>query len=203
MLARIAVKGDELARQCGLAGAAIGLEPGWPGMAPGGAVMNGYAQDLSDKLSLINRLESELRAARQSIKPVIADARRDMAKVDQATDLLYGADSAKKINFGLSPKKTTTTPSGEPEPVVIRATGDGTHPGSIWVDWETLPAAVYEVQWFTDADMTHTVGSATATKSEIEVEGLERGKAYWFRVRAVRGSKTGPWSDQATRVASI
>ena len=33
--------------------------------------------------------------------------------------------------------------------------------------------------------------------------GLVRGKEYWFRVRAVRGSKTGPWSDQATRVASI
>jgi len=57
-------------------------------MAPGAAVMSGYAQELSAKLALINRLQSELRAARQSIKPVIADARRDMGKVDQATDLL-------------------------------------------------------------------------------------------------------------------
>ena len=90
MLARISVKGDELARQCGLAGAAIGLEPSWPAMAPAGAVMNGYAQELSDKLALINRLESQLRATRQSIKPVIADARRDMAKVDQATGVCAG-----------------------------------------------------------------------------------------------------------------
>ena len=139
-------------------------------------------------------------ATQQAIKLIVGDAWRDMGKVDKATDLLHGADSGR---VGLSPKKTTTTPSAEPEQVVIRATGDGTGPGSMWVDWEAQPAAVYEVQWFTDADMTLMAGSATATKSEIEVEGLERGKAYWFRVRAVRGSKTGPWSDQATRVASI
>ena len=44
------------------------------------------------------------------------------------------------------------------------------------------------------------VGSATGTNSEMEIQGLERGKQYWFRVRA---GKVGPWSDQATRVASI
>jgi len=165
--------------------------------------MNGYAQDLLDKLTLINSLKSQLRATRQSIKPIVADARRDMLKIDNTTDMLYGEDSGKKINFGLAPKKVTKAPSGEPEQVVVRATRDGVQPGSIWVDWEALPAAVYEVQWFMDADLTEMVGSATATKSEIVVEGLERGEAYWFRVRAVRGSKTGPWSDQATRVASI
>ena len=203
MLARIALRGDELASQCGLAGAAISGEGNWPGMAPGAAVMSGYAQELSAKLELINRLQSELRAARQSIKPVIADARRDMGKVDQATDLLYGADSGRKLAFGLSPKKVTTTPSAEPGQVVIRAVREGTGPGSIWVDWEPQPGAVYEVQWFLDASMTDMVGSATATKSEIVVECLARGKEYWFRVRAVRGSKTGPWSDPATRVASV
>jgi len=112
MSGRIPVKADELATQCGLAGAAIGGEPGWPALAPDGATMIGYAQQLEAKLDRINSLKSELRATRQSIKPIIADARREMAKVDKATDLLYGADSAKKINYGLSPKKTTTTPSG-------------------------------------------------------------------------------------------
>lgn len=203
MSGRIPVKADELATQCGLAGAAIGGEPGWPALAPDGATMIGYAQQLEAKLDRINSLKSELRATRQSIKPIVADARRDMLKIDNATDMLYGADSGKKIEFGLSPKRVTKAPSVEPEQVVIRETRDGTEPGSIWVDWEAQPAAVYEVQWFLDASMTDMVGSATATKSEVVVEGLVRGKEYWFRVRAVRGSKSGPWSDQATRVASI
>jgi len=47
------------------------------------------------------------------------------------------------------------------------------------------------------------VGSATVTSSEYEITGLTRGNQYWVRVRAVRASMTGHWSDQATRVANI
>jgi len=46
----------------------------------------------------------------------------------------------------------------------------------------------------------HTRFSATVTNSEMDIQGLERGKQYWFRVRA---GKISPWSDQATRVANI
>jgi len=46
----------------------------------------------------------------------------------------------------------------------------------------------------------HTRFSATVTNSEMEIQGLERGKQYWFRIRA---GKVGPWSDQATKVANI
>lgn len=80
------------------------------------------------------------------------------------------------------------------------ATADGTHPASIWVDWDFVDGAVYEVQWFGDAPLTLMVGSATVTNSEMEIQGLERGKQHWFRVRS---GQVGPWSDQATRVANI
>lgn len=53
MSGRIPVKADELATQCGLAGAAIGGEPGWPALAPDGATMLGYAQQLEAKLDRI------------------------------------------------------------------------------------------------------------------------------------------------------
>ena len=87
--------------------------------------------------------------------------------------------------------------------VVIRATKDGTPPASIWVDWDSVERAVYEVQWFSDSNILQMTGSATVTSSETEIQGLERGKQYWFRVRAVRAGQEGPWSDQATRVANI
>jgi hypothetical protein len=112
-------------------------------------------------------------------------------------------DGAEKQNFGLPSKKTTQTPRGEPEQVVVTATVDGTHPASVWVDGDSVGGSVYEVQWFGDAPLTLMVGSATVTNSEMETQGLERGKQYWFRVRAVRAGKVGPWSDQATRVAII
>ncbi len=43
----------------------------------------------------------------------------------------------------------------------------------------TMPimrSAVYEIQWFSDAPLTQMVGSATVTASEMEIQGLERGK---------------------------
>jgi hypothetical protein len=66
-----------------------------------------------------------------------------------------------------------------------------------------VEGAVYEVQWFADAAMTQMVGSQTVTKSELEIESLARGNQYWIRVRAVRAGKTGPWLDEATKVANI
>jgi len=189
-----------------------------------------YTNDIH-KLSL----ESQLRAARQTIKPFIEDAREDMIKVDQATDhtermkksyrrhlagmgrrqgqAIAGKMPALRRMYGISsqaldPKKTSPAPGGSGgaggiDQVVIRATKDGTYPESIWVDWEAVEGAVYEIQWYTDAALTQMIGSATVTASELEVQGLQQGQQYWFRVRAVRASNAGPWSDQATRVANI
>ena len=44
--------------------------------------------------------------------------------------------------------------------------------------------AMYKIQWFGDAPLTLMVGSATVTNSEMEIQGHERGKQYWFRVHA-------------------
>lgn len=205
MADRISRKPEDLSLQCDRAYHAIQAEPSWPSTAPVAMTLNTRAQNIYTEMSVINSLESQLRTARQNLKGFVEAGREDMIKVDQATDLLYGPDSAKKIEFGLSPKKSTGEgeKGGGIERAVIRAIKDGTHPASIFVDWDSVERCVYEIQWFSDADLTQMVGSATVTASEMEVQGLERGKQYWFRVRAVRASETGPWSDQATRVANI
>ncbi len=40
--------------------------------------------------------------------------------------------------------------------------------------------------------LTTADGMHPATSSKMEVQGLERAKQYWFRVRAVRVGQTGP-----------
>jgi hypothetical protein len=57
----------------------------------------------------------------------------------------------------------------------------------------------YEVQQSTDAANWQHAG--VATKSKLTVSGLTTGTKYWFRVRAVGGNATSPWSDPATKVA--
>ncbi len=51
--------------------------------------------------------------------------------------------------------------------------------------------------------LAQLTGSTTATASQAEIAGLTRGVQYWFRVRAIRASRRGPWSDVATRVANV
>jgi len=203
MSERISRRPDELSQQCDRASHAIGSEPNWPTTAPIAMTLLTCSQNIETQLSVINSLESQLREARHALKPFVEDAHDNMVKVDQATDMLYGADSPKKIQFGLPPKKTADTTTGTPEQVVIEKLTDGTLPSSIWIDWSSVTGAAYEIQWFSDAMMTQMIGTATVTSSELEVQGLERGKQYYFRVRAVRANQPGPWSDQATRVANI
>ena len=202
---RISRKPDELAQQCDRAYQGIVTVPNWLASAPNSMTFLTHSQNLNTQLAAINTLDGQLRTTRQAIKTLIETAREDMTKVDQATDLIYGPDGAQKLNFGLTPKKAADDDkaTGTIEQVIIHATKDGTHPASIWVDWDSVEGAIYEIQWFSDAALTQMVGSATVTASEMEVQGLERGNQYWFRVRAVRASETGPWSDQATRVANI
>ena len=83
-----------------------------------------------------------------------------------------------KPTFGLAPKKTTQTASGPPERAVISDIGDGTRPASLFVDWDSVDGAVFEVQWFSDVPLTQMVGNATVTPSEIEISGLTRDSQY-------------------------
>ncbi len=127
-----------------------------------------------------------------------------MKRIDEVTDGLYGPDGAEKNNFGLPPKKSTAGPSEPLDQIVIIKTEDGTSPASIFVDWDTeAGAAAYQVEWYTDSAMTQQIGNAAVSESEYEIAGLIAGQQYWIRVRAIRGSEFGPWSDPATRVANI
>ena len=203
MAVRISHKAEVLARQCRLASNAIGGEADWPATGPTAAELLTDSQELNVRSTEIIDLESQLSDKRKAIKPFIEKGREDMTGVDRTTDMLYGPDSGKKINFGLTPKKTKHEPLGQPEQVVIRSIEDGTQPESIYLDWETVEQAAYEVQWFLDAALTQTIGSTTVTRSELEIHGLEQGKQYWIRVRAVRASEEGKWSDPATRIANL
>jgi hypothetical protein len=202
LVERISRKAEELARQCALAAEGIAAERVWPG-SPDAATLKGCAEDIAAQRSVVVALEEQLHDARQALKAIVGKARKEMGRVDCASDILYGMDGAQKAKFGLTPKKKSREPLGEPGPVVIDAIADGTQPGSIWLDWSPIVGAVYEVRWFSDAELTRRAGGTTVTASKMEIEDLEPGTQYWFRVRAVRGGKTGPWSEPVTRFANV
>jgi hypothetical protein len=203
MADRISRKPSELATQCTQAATGItAAGVSWPAGAPTALAMTNHAATISSKLAQIATAEAALRIMRQELEGIAEPARADMQKVDQATDLMYGPDGAQKQNFGLTPKKAASA-YGTPDQVVITATADGVDPASLFVDWDTIPAAVYEVQWAAAPTFAPIIGTMTVTESQATIPNLTRGTQYWIRVRAVRASQNGSWSDPATRVANV
>ena len=41
------------------------------------------------------------------------------------------------------------------------------------------------------------------SESRMEISELTLGHQYWIRVRAIRGTDSGSWSDPATRIANV
>jgi len=200
---KIPTKPNELHDQMMQAATGIGGEANWPPTAPTQADVNTLVGTITAAITQVDDLKAQLSQARANLRAQRDQGVDTMKRIDKVTDGLYGADGPEKNNFGLPPKKTR----GESEPldqVVITKTEDGTSPASIFVDWnQEEGAAAYQVEWYTDSALTQQVGNAAVSESEYEIAGLEAKQQYWIRVRAIRGSEFGPWSDPATRVANV
>lgn len=201
---RIARTWHKVLRQCSQAARGVAdAGDAWPAGAPSEAAVNEIAQTMSDLLGEFATAKAALDSIRVRLRQTAADGQDAMRQIDRATDFLYGPGAAEKINFGLDPKKTKHVRREAPGQVVILSVEDGVQPSSLRLDFATVEGAAYEIQWFADAALTQPIGSTTTTESQAEIANLTRGVQYWFRVRAIRASRQGPWSDVATRVANV
>ena len=201
---RIPTKPNELRDQLLQASNAIGAESNWPATAPTAGDVGTLTGALFTAIGDVDKYKSQLAQARATLRSKRDAGVAMMKKIDSVTDGLYGPDGAEKNNFGLPPKKTGHGQSVPLEQIVITKISDGTSPASIFVDWDSeAGASAYQVEWYTDSDLTAQVGNAAVSESEYEITGLEAKQQYWIRIRAIRGNQYGPWSDPATRVANI
>lgn len=181
----------------------ISGEPNWPATGPTVTDVNNLRMALEQDITQVDVLIAQLATRREELHGT-TDSSYALAKnVDAITDGLYGPSGPKKLNFGLPPKKSSKS-SVTLKQVIIQKVQDGNDPASILLDWEPVNgAAAYQIEWYTDANLTELAGNAAASKSEFEITGLIAKKQYWMRVRAIRGDEHGPWSDRATRVANL
>jgi hypothetical protein len=64
-------------------------------------------------------------------------------------------------------------------------------------------ARSYQVQYTTNAQSGPWADGRVYTSTRgIKISGLERGKDYWVRVRAIGANGEGPWSDPATAMVT-
>ena len=201
---RIARKAIDLRDQLAQAGTGISGEANWPSTAPTQVEVNLQISDLHTSINSIESLKAQLSQARSTLHSQVRNGQKTMKRIDEVTDGLYGSDSPKKENFGLPPKKSSHDTPVPLSQVLITKIKAGTAPASIFVDWDTDAGAhAYELQWFTDAALTQQIGNVSITVSEYEIHGLTVGQQYWVRVRSLRGTDFGTWSDPATFMANL
>lgn len=193
---------EAMAESMLMASNAIPGEPNWPPSAPTAAQCGTHAVTLSQRIIEIETLKAQLDMKRQELEADMEAAGDDWVKNDDATTLLYGKFSANKDLFG-TPAYKEPQPMGEPEQVLIEKLSDGSLPHSFKALWKHITGCSYEVQWSADISFTNFEGSTTTTASEATFQVNQQGVQYFVRVRAVRGSLYGPWSDPATRVANV
>lgn len=200
---RIPTKPNEVRDQLLQAASGINGEPEWPSTAPTEADVNAQVLSMTTAISNVDSLKAQLAQARAELRDLRDTGVDTMKRIDQVTDGLYGPESPKKENFGLPPKKSGGTPVPLVQVVISKIT-DGDDTASIYVDWDHVEgAAAYQVEWYIGAIQGTPTGNAAVSESEYEITGLSPRQQYWIRVRAIRGSEFGPWSDPATRVANV
>jgi hypothetical protein len=96
----------------------------------------------------------------------------------------------------------TSDGSAPATPETLTAT-TGNHEGEIELSRDAVRGArSYVVERTTDPQAaTAWAQAGVSPRSSLNVEGLDSGKRYYFRVAAVTLNGQSPWSNQAVKVA--
>jgi hypothetical protein len=146
---------------------------------------------------------AEAYAAERIAKQAQRNAYNDLAAHVQ---ILSGGDGAyiNSCGYPVQATKQPWPPVDQP-PAGLMTQVNGT-PGRVVCLWTDVPGAVlYEVQYTTD--LTGATGwvstPAMTAATKLNVDNLESGTKYAFRVRGCggKGQAPGPWSDCVQRMA--
>ena len=132
----------------------------------------------------------ELRACRRTLKDLLNQAASYVSTV-------ANGDEA-KINAGGFGVREKPTPKPVPKAPVFDAARVSAYTGAVELKWAAKDARSYQV-YMTEKDplsgATEWTVIGAPTRRCFKYDGLESGKAYWFRVVAVGTAGVSPFSD--------
>lgn len=110
-----------------------------------------------------------------------------ITNIGRQVQLISEGDKAKILSAGFEVRKDPEPVTFLEQPQDLKARNTGAE-GQAVLDWNGVPGAAYFKTWMTAGDPSLNTGwvlVATTTKSRTLVEGLEFGKTYTFRVKAI------------------
>jgi hypothetical protein len=115
-----------------------------------------------------------------------------------------GGDPARIMSAGLPIELGVDLwPFNDPERISDLNASSADSPGQIDLNWDPVRgAAGYEAEISSDFYPPESWKSCgVSSVSKLEVEGLESGRRYWFRVRGVGKGGAGDWSEPVMKYA--
>jgi hypothetical protein len=120
--------------------AATALGASWPAGAPSILEMTTAISELETAHTDAVAAEIAVRVKRAERRAKMKTGQGIVRRVDLATDMLFGREDVRKLQFGLEPWGR----KGEEIARLVRiVTEDGPLPGSIRVDWEAIDGCTY------------------------------------------------------------
>lgn len=158
---------------------------------------------LGGGLALVASLEGQLTAARNALPALVADLKTVMEERAAYVETTTGGDPAKIPVSGFAVALPPGQPIGPlPRPQNVRAVMTE-YPGKVRVSCDPIKGTqTYVIECRLHDDPASTWQQAKlSTKSRNDVDGLQSGKNYAFRMSVLGAAGQSPWSDEAVCMA--
>ncbi|HEY8899641.1 MAG TPA: fibronectin type III domain-containing protein [Chthoniobacterales bacterium] len=175
----------------------------FPAPEPPLTALNNGAKAITDLLKERANLQQQVTAKTLAIR-----ASRDTLEALLTTEASTVDDIAKGdptiiAKAGMTPSEEQAPVGPMPKVENLAATA-GDEAGEIDLSWNPIRRGLksYLIEQSASPDgQSDWTFAKVETKSKTTIAGLESGKRYWFRVKAIGASGEGPASDIATKLA--
>ena len=194
---RIQTTAVRLQGQCRNCAQGIASAENWPVTAPAAVELENAAAELTALIQEQMSAQAQLDQVRQRLAEQVAASRTLIKAIDHTTDGMFGPYSPQKESFGLSPRKKPG-PGGSPPELaapIIRKFQPGSEPGTLIIHFSPIRQASYQIEWYTDSQLSQLAGNCTSTIAKALATDLQPGQKYYFQIRAIRSQQKSPWTN--------
>jgi hypothetical protein len=165
------------------------------------ATMGTQTTTAETKLTVVNALEEQLKAARLDLENALITLDGGLTLQAAYVQDVTGGDAVKIATTNM-PIRKPSLPIGPLGQVMALKVIAGVNAGELKASWKKLRGAKsYEVQVSVDPFTAATWrGVAPSSKVRTVIDGQTSGAKMWVRVRGIGSGDPGPWSDPATMI---
>jgi Asp-tRNA(Asn)/Glu-tRNA(Gln) amidotransferase A subunit family amidase len=169
-------------------------------------IVEGYIKDLEDQSETIEAAESALQKARDAGHKLEESLLVKLKQVDNLAYGIHATETVKLGDYGLSVRKAGSSKPVPGKCMISSIVDDADGEGFV-VSWGTIAEADhYEIEKGVAAAITDMVLAPpypflkSTSKTTVTDDDIEKGRRYFFRVRAVNAAGSGEWSEPVNRV---